>query len=75
MPWTVSVIDTFTNAVTATVTGASESPFAVAITPDGNFAYVTNAFSDIISVIATSSNTVTATVTVGNNPNGIAITP
>ena len=38
---TVSVIDTATNLVTATVTAGS-GPYFVAITPNGSKAYVTN---------------------------------
>ncbi len=40
-------------------------PVDVAITPDGEFAYVVNNRSGTVSVIATSSNTVIATVGVG----------
>ena len=71
---TVSVIDTFSNTVTATIPVGS-APVGVAITPNGNFAYVTNFNSNTVSVIATSTNAVTATVTVGDGPRGIAITP
>jgi len=39
------------------------------------FAYVTNAFSNNVSVIDTASNTVTATVTVGFLPRDVAVTP
>ena len=45
---TVSVIDTGTNAVIATVPVGS-SPFGVAITPDGARAYVANPFSNRVS--------------------------
>jgi YVTN family beta-propeller protein len=38
-------------------------------------AYVTNRFSDTISVIATASNAVVATIPVGDLPVGVAITP
>jgi YVTN family beta-propeller protein len=38
-------------------------------------AYVTNRFSDTISVIATACNTVVATIPVGDGPEGVAITP
>jgi len=39
-------------------------PWAVAITPNGAFAYVTNESSDNVSVISTATNTVVATVPV-----------
>ena len=62
--------------VTATVT-VGGAPVGVAITPNGEYAYVTNngIHSDTVSVINTTTNTVTATVTVGSYPWGVAITP
>jgi YVTN family beta-propeller protein len=70
----VSVIDTSFNTVVATVT-VGGGPIGVAITPSGEFAYVSNAVDGNVSVIDTSSNTVVATVTVGGGPIGVAITP
>ncbi len=70
----VSVIDTSTNAVVATVP-VGGAPIAVAITPNAAFAYVTNLSTDNVSVINTSTNTVVATVPVGDGPQGVAITP
>ena len=66
---TVSVIDTATNTVGATVT-VGTAPYGVAITPDGTSAYVTNDGSNTVSVIDTATNTVSATVTVGTLPTG-----
>ena len=40
-----------------------------------NFAYVTNAWDDTVSVIDTISNTVVDTINVGDYPYGLAITP
>jgi YVTN family beta-propeller protein len=71
---TVSVIDTTTNTVIATVP-VGNSPFEVAITPNGTRAYVTNQGSNNVSVIDTATNTVIATVNVGDGPFGVAITP
>ena len=53
---------------------------AIAITLGGaptlaQNAYITNQFSDTVSVIATSSDTVTATISVGIFPVGVAVTP
>jgi YVTN family beta-propeller protein len=67
---TVSVINTDTNKVTATIQVGSD-PWAVAITPNGAFAYVTNAGDDTVSVINTSSGAVVATVPIGS-PTGFA---
>ena len=67
---TVSVINTATNNVTATVTVGS-NPNGVAVNPNGNYAYVTNYGSGSVSVINTATNNVTATVTVGTGILGI----
>src|SRR5262245_10962516 len=71
---TISVIDTATNTVVATVP-VGGAPRWVAITPDGTRAYVTNVGA--VSVIATATNTVVATVPMGteNHANEVAITP
>ena len=72
----VSVIDTATNKVVATV--ATEKGLSIVITPDGKYAYVTN--WEGVSVISTATNTVVDTIAIGdpsngNSPNGgIAIT-
>lgn len=60
--------------IVATVMGLG-IPFAIAITPDGLRAYVTNQGPDTVSVIDTANNTIVATLPVGTNPTGIAITP
>ena len=72
----VSVIDTHSNIVVATVS-VGNIPAGVAITPNGAFAYVANYSSNTLSVIDTASNTVVATVPIGdgNNPLQVAITP
>ena len=71
---TVSVIDTATNTVTATVNVGS-GPVGVAVTPDGTKVYVANGGSNNVSVIDTVTNTVTATVNVGSIPRGVATSP
>jgi YVTN family beta-propeller protein len=83
----VSVIDTSSNTVVATV-GVGAAPEGVAITPDGARAYVTDSgqfpspgvLVNSVSVIDTnpsdaSYNTVVATVGVGDFPGAVAITP
>jgi YVTN family beta-propeller protein len=57
-----------------TVGGGHSLPQAVAITPNGECAYVATR-EDRVAVINTTTNTVTAAVTVGGNPNAVAITP
>src|ERR1700730_6312957 len=70
----VSVIDTATNTVIATIPVGSD-PYAVAVSPDGSKVYVANVLSNNVSVIATATNTVIATVTVGLQPAGVAVSP
>ncbi|MGB9939582.1 PGF-pre-PGF domain-containing protein [Methanosarcina sp.] len=70
---TVSVIDTATNNVTATVP-VGQSPGGVAVTPDGKKVYVANS-DPTVSIIDTATNTVTATINVGNRPYGVAVNP
>ena len=43
-------------------------PIGVAVTPNGEYAYVTNYDSSTVSVISTATNMVTATVPVGSDP-------
>ena len=57
----VSVIDTTTNTVTATIP-VGVRPEGAAVSPDGSRVYVTNFFDNTVSVIATTTNTVTATI-------------
>ena len=72
---TVSVIDTATNMVVATIP-VGEYPFGIAVTPDGKHAYVANNLSGNVSVIDTTTNTVVATVPVGTPfLTGVAVTP
>lgn len=63
----VSVIDTGTNVVTATVNNVGVSPVEIVVSPDGTKAYVVNEDGNV-SVIDTASNTVTIIVNVGNIP-------
>jgi YVTN family beta-propeller protein len=71
---TVSVIDTVTNTVVATVP-VGATPVGVAVNPAGTFVYVANSFSNTVSVIDTVTNTVVATVPVGVFSFGVAVNP
>ena len=62
----ISIIDTATNIVTATVNVGRI--LGVAVSPEGTKVYVANLNSDTVSVIDTATNTVTATVHVGSQP-------
>src|SRR5215510_7421659 len=78
---TVSVIDTATNTVIATIPVGRDvfppaQPWGVAVTPDGREVYVTDFHS--VSVIDTATNAVTARifpVSTGPGPSGVAVTP
>lgn len=76
----VSVIDTATNTVIATIP-VGIFPYGVTVTPDGKKVYVTNRKGKIVgfinrntvSVIDTSTNIVITTVPVGLSPQYIVI--
>ncbi len=70
----ISVIDTATDKVTATV-NVDAGPEGVVVTPDGKTVYVANNNSSTVSVIDTETNTVKATVDVGSWPYGVAVSP
>ena len=63
----VSVIDTATNTVSATIP-VGNVPVGVAVSPDGSKVYVANSASNTVSVINTATNTVSATIPVGSEP-------
>ena len=71
---TVSVIDTATDAVVATVT-VGTSPDGVAVSPDGSRVYVANFGSGTVSVIDTATDAVVATVGAIFRPDGVAVSP
>ena len=62
---TVSVIDTAKDTVITNIP-VDNSPFGVAVTPDGRKVYVANQGASTISVIATATDTVAATIPLGN---------
>ncbi len=77
---TVSVIDTATNTLAATVT-VDSGPSGIGITPNGAFVYVANQFAGTVAVIDTNkaltdpSHSVIKTIPVGDEPVPVAITP
>ena len=72
----VSVIDTETNTVIATVELPQNSNCQyVAISPDGSQAYVASYSANTVTVINTTTNTIERTITGLTGPVGIAITP
>jgi YVTN family beta-propeller protein len=71
---TVSVIDTATAKVVATVPVAA-GPHGMVVTADGRRVYVSGDGSSTLSVIDTATDKVVKTIEVGKAPNGIALTP
>ena len=71
---TVSVINTATNTVVATIPVGSV-PQLLAVSPDGTRVYVPNQGSNTVSVINTATNTVVATIPVGSQPVGAGVSP
>jgi YVTN family beta-propeller protein len=71
---TVSVIDTATGSVVATVPVAT-GPHGMAITPDGRFAYVSGDGASTVTAIDTATDKVAQTIEVGKSPHGLAMTP
>ena len=67
----VSVIDSFSNEVVATIPVGSQ-PWGIAVDGADNVIYVTNSGSNTISVINGLTDAVTKTIAVGTKPEGIA---
>ena len=71
---TVSVIDTGTATVVATVPVAA-GPHGMIATPDGRTVYVSGDGSSEVSVIDATSDRVARSIDVGKSPHGLAMTP
>jgi YVTN family beta-propeller protein len=76
----LSVIDTTTNTVTATIAMTPQArPEGIAITPDGTKVLIANAGfnggNGSLAILDRATNTVTSTSPLGTLPFGIAITP
>src|SRR6218665_1450274 len=72
VPGTLSSRLSDNDTVTNTITVGSQ-PGGVAVTPDGNTAYIANSDSRSVSRIDTATGTVTKTITVGMTPYGVAV--
>jgi YVTN family beta-propeller protein len=68
---------TYPNAVIATIPlGTYFAPYGeIAVSPYGNYIYVSNFNENTVSVIQTSNNTVIKTIDVGLAPFGVSVTP
>lgn len=70
----MSVVDTATTTVTGTIAVGS-FPIAVALSPDGDRAYVANLGSSSVSAIDTAAGTVVSTVATDAAPYALAVSP
>jgi len=73
----VSVINTDTNQVVATLTNAGSNPSRVALSPDGRRAYVTNATSNgaVVVLNTATGSPIGSPISVGSMPMGVAVAP
>lgn len=73
----VSVVDTQTNTVVATIPvgGPGGYPYGIAVNPSGTRAYVTLNLEGSVAVIDTATNSVLTTVPVGFSPIALAVNP
>lgn len=69
---TVSVIDTASNSITATIP-VGDGPVAVAVSPDSHFVYVANKRGGTVSVIDAVARQIIDTMPAGAAPTGIAV--
>jgi len=67
--------DGYPNVVIATITVGAGPYGGAAVSPDGEFAYVSNYGEGTVSVIKTSDHTVIDTIPVGAGPAGVSLTP
>jgi YVTN family beta-propeller protein len=73
----VSVISTATNQVVSSYPLNPEvnSPYGIAVTPDGGYAYIANDANGTVTVINTMTGVVLQNIAVGKLPVGVSITP
>lgn len=64
-----------TTPIRAATIGIGESPSAVAITPDGQFAYITRNPSNTVAVVDICKEAIVGSIPVDLNPVSVAITP
>jgi len=71
---TVTMIDTATNSVTATIP-VGDVPSGIAVNPSGSRVYVAHWYTQNVLAIDTATNSVVANIFVGGSPNGVAVHP
>jgi YVTN family beta-propeller protein len=70
----VTIVDTATNAVVATVDTGGQ-PTGLKTTPDGSRVYVANSTTGTVSVIDATTNTIVSTILVELNPQDLEMSP
>jgi len=71
---TVSIIDTATFAVIATVE-TGKGAHGITIDPAGKYAYITNIYGNNVAVLDIAARKIIATVPTAEAPNGISFSP
>jgi len=73
----VGVVDTITNSILTTfpVPGGGESPVAIAISPDGNYAYVLDKLSSDLTIFSRANVSQFFVIKLSSAPVGIAFKP
>jgi DNA-binding beta-propeller fold protein YncE len=73
----IGVVDTITNSILTTfpVPGGGESPVAIAISPDGNYAYVLDKGSSDLTIFSRQNISQFAVIKLSSAPVGIAFKP
>ena len=71
----VTVLDTATNAVIATINTGTTSPSGVAVSPDGSKIYVANYATAVVLVIDAATNAIVATIPIPEGIPGVIPTP
>lgn len=70
----LTVIDTVTNTEDISVS-LTFAPFALALSPDGQFLYITGLNDDLVAVMDTATRSVVDTIAVGDAPRDLAFLP
>jgi YVTN family beta-propeller protein len=70
----LTIITTAANAVSFVVPGGLDQANALAISPDGTLAYMTDASAGTVVVFETATRAVVASIPVGGSPQGVAFT-
>ena len=71
----IAIVNTATNTISSLVSTTANGLGGICTSPDGSKVYVTNAYTNAVTVINALNKTITKTVSVGSLPFGICISP